>query len=71
MRNAVLRRGVKIIGLGLLLHALAFWLLDKEWFRPWGVLQRIGLCFAAAGVIALYASRGVQWVLIALLLLGY
>ena len=71
MRNAVLRRGVKIIGLGLLLHALAFWLLDKEWFRPWGVLQRIGLCFAAAGVIALYASQRVQWALVVLLLLGY
>lgn len=71
LRRAVLIRAAKIIGLGLLLHLLAFWLLDKDWFRPWGVLQRIGLCFAVAGLLAT-ATRGMaQWAIITILLLGY
>ncbi len=71
LRRAVLLRATKIIGLGLILHALAFWLLDKPWFRPWGVLQRIGLCFAVVGLLALATRARAQWVLIAFLLLGY
>ncbi|HEY5972380.1 MAG TPA: heparan-alpha-glucosaminide N-acetyltransferase domain-containing protein [Pseudoxanthomonas sp.] len=71
LRRAVWRRSAKIIGLGLLLHALAFWMLDQEWFRPWGVLQRIGLCFAATGMVALHLRPRLQWWLIAALLLGY
>ncbi|MEO8365293.1 MAG: heparan-alpha-glucosaminide N-acetyltransferase domain-containing protein [Pseudoxanthomonas sp.] len=71
LRRAVLVRAAKIIGLGLVLHALAFWLLDKPWFRPWGVLQRIGLCFAVAGLLALVTRARAQWLLIAALLLGY
>lgn len=69
--RAVLWRGAKIIAIGLLLHALAFWWLDKPWFRPWGVLQRIGLCFIAAGALALYTRPRVQWLIVAGLLLGY
>ena len=71
LRRAVLLRAAKIIGLGLLLHLLAFWLLDKPWFRPWGVLQRIGLCFAAAGLLATATRAKAQWTIIACLLLGY
>lgn len=71
LRRAVLLRAAKIIGLGLILHALAFWLLDKPWFRPWGVLQRIGLCFAVVGLLALATRARAQWLLIAVLLLGY
>ena len=71
LQHAVWWRSAKIIGIGLLLHALAYWLLDKEWFRPWGVLQRIGLCFAAAGVVAFHARPRAQWWLISILLLGY
>jgi predicted acyltransferase len=71
LRRAVLIRAAKIVGLGLLLHLLAFWLLDKPWFRPWGVLQRIGLCFAAAGLVATMSRGKAQWALIAFLLLGY
>jgi predicted acyltransferase len=69
--KAVWIRAAKIIGLGLLLHLLAFWCLDKPWFRPWGVLQRIGLCFAAASMFALYAQARTQWISIAVALLGY
>ena len=42
LRRNVLLRAAKIIGLGVMLHVLAFLLLDMAWFRPWGVLQRIG-----------------------------
>ena len=71
LRRAVLLRAAKIIGLGLLLHLLAFWLLDKPWFRPWGVLQRIGLCFAVVGLLATTTRARAQWTIIATLLLGY
>jgi predicted acyltransferase len=71
LRRAVLLRAAKIVGLGLLLHLLAFWLLDKPWFRPWGVLQRIGLCFAVAGLLATLTRAKAQWAIIAALLLGY
>lgn len=71
LRRAIWIRAAKIIGLGLLLHLLAFWLLDKTWFRPSGVLQRIGLCFAVSGMFALYARPRAQWLFIAVVLLGY
>jgi predicted acyltransferase len=71
LRRAVLLRAAKIVGLGLLLHLLAFWLLDKPWFRPWGVLQRIGLGFAAAGLLATLTRAKAQWIIIAILLVGY
>ena len=71
LRRAVVLRAAKIICLGLLLHLLAFWLLDKPWFRPWGVLQRIGLCFAAAGMLVTLTRAKAQWTIIAILLLGY
>ena len=69
-RDACLR-AARIIGLGLLLHALAYWWLDQDFFRPWGVLQRIGLCFLLAAGAALHLSSRQQWWLIALLLLSY
>jgi predicted acyltransferase len=71
LRRSACWRAAKIIGLGLALHALAFWWLDKEWFRPWGVLQRIGLCFLIAAGVALHLRARMQWVLIIVLLLGY
>src|SRR5690606_33518591 len=71
LRRAVLWRAARIIGLGLLLHVVAWWLLDKEHFRPWGVLQRIGLCFAVAGLLALHLRARGQWRCVGALLLGY
>lgn len=71
LRRTIWIRAAKIIGLGLLLHLLAFWLMDKTWFRPWGVLQRIGLCFAVAGMFALYVPPRAQWIFIAAVLFGY
>jgi predicted acyltransferase len=36
-----------------------------------GVLQRIGLCFAAAGLLTLHAKPRTQWIVLAALLSGY
>ncbi|MFO1253727.1 MAG: heparan-alpha-glucosaminide N-acetyltransferase domain-containing protein [Inhella sp.] len=64
-------RGLRILLLGLALHALAWWLMDKPALRLPGVLQRIGLCFALAGSLVIgWRARG-QWAWIAVLLLGY
>jgi predicted acyltransferase len=69
--RALLWRAVKIVALGLALHLLAYLLLDRPHVRPWGVLQRIGVCFAVAGLLALYAKPRMQWALIGAILLGY
>lgn len=71
LARAVWIRGARIVAIGLLLHGLAWWWLDQAWFRPWGVLQRIGLCFIAAGLLALSTRPRTQWCLIGLLVLGY
>jgi predicted acyltransferase len=71
LRHSAYLRAIRIVGLGLLLHALAFWWLEKDYFRPWGVLQRIGLCFLLAAAVALHLRARTQWLLIAGLLLGY
>ncbi|ALN59297.1 membrane protein [Lysobacter enzymogenes] len=64
-------RALRIFGLGLLLHLIAMWVVDREFLRVPGVLQRIGLCFAAAACIALYLPARAQWALWGALLLGY
>jgi len=71
LRRAVWVRGLKIIVLGVLLHALAWWWLDKPSLRPLGVLPRIGVCFIAAGLLATATKPRVQWALLGALLLGY
>lgn len=71
LRRAVLVRAAKIVGLGLVLNLLSYYSFDREWFRPWGVLQRIGLCFAAAGLLVTVARARAQWLVAAALLLGY
>ncbi|RZA12278.1 MAG: DUF1624 domain-containing protein, partial [Lysobacteraceae bacterium] len=64
-------RALRLLLLGLLLHAVAMWAYAIPEFRPWGVLQRIGLCFGVAATATLYVRVRGQWLLIALLLLGY
>lgn len=71
LQRAVWMRSARIIGLGLLLHVLAWWWLDKDHFRPWGVLQRIGICFVIGGLFALHARERTQWIVLCGLLLGY
>ena len=71
LRAAVVWRGVRIVVLGLVLHGLAWWLMNKPEFRVMGVLQRIGICFAVAGVAALHLRARGQWVLLVTLVVGY
>ncbi|OWQ82956.1 DUF5009 domain-containing protein [Roseateles aquatilis] len=71
LRGTVVNRALRILLLGLALHALAWWLMDKPSFRVPGVLQRIGLCFGVVGLIAIqWRARG-QWACIAGLLFCY
>jgi len=55
----------------LFLHLIAMWVTDRDYLRLPGVLQRIGLCFAAAALMALYLSARAQWIAFVALLLGY
>jgi predicted acyltransferase len=72
LRRALLWRALRIVLLGLALHAVAWWLLDTRAFRPMGVLQRIGLCVGMVGLLALHARPRMQWIaIVALLLVGW
>ena len=71
LRRGVWVRALRIIVLGLVLHAVLHWLVDTRALRPFGVLQRIGICFAAVGLLAIHTRPRTQWVVCAALLLGY
>jgi predicted acyltransferase len=71
LQRGVLVRALRIIVLGLVLHAVAHWAMHTATFRPFGVLQRIGLCFGIAGLFALHTSGRTQWLVIVGILLGY
>ncbi|MFT3897694.1 MAG: heparan-alpha-glucosaminide N-acetyltransferase domain-containing protein [Thermomonas sp.] len=71
LQSQVLWRALRIVVLGLCLHAVALWAYGQPAFRPWGVLQRIGACYAVAATLALYLRARGQWLCIAALLLGY
>lgn len=66
-QGQMLRRGLKLIAVGLVLHLIAHWALDTRSFRPAGVLQRIGLCVALVGAFSLSPwGRSPRGLLIAL-----
>ena len=68
----LLLRAGRVILLGLVLHALAWWLMDKPHFRPMGVLQRIGLCVAGAAIVgSVWRGERARWMVLAAVLLGY
>ena len=71
LRRDILLRASRIVLLGLALHAIAWFALQHPYFRPWGVLQRIGLCFGVVGLMALHPSARAHWACLAALLLGY
>jgi predicted acyltransferase len=71
MAQTVIKRSLRIIVLGLILHGLAWWLMSKPEFRIPGVLQRIGLCFAFVGLVAIYLPPRTQRLLLVVLLSGY
>jgi len=68
----VLFRGLRIILLGVALHAIASLTLQGREFRLLGVLQRIGICYALVGLLAIHVrSTRVQWSVFVAILLGY
>jgi predicted acyltransferase len=73
--RAVLLRALRIVALGLVLHAVAQFALGTPAFRPLGVLQRIGVCYAAAALLTLHTSSQTsprtQWLVFGALLAGY
>lgn len=71
LRRGVLGRAARLFAAGLFLHAAAALLIAERSFRLPGVLQRIALCVALAGAIALYRQPRTQWVLLGLLLFGH
>ncbi|MCH7342980.1 heparan-alpha-glucosaminide N-acetyltransferase domain-containing protein [Pelomonas sp. CA6] len=72
LAGPMFRRGLRILLLGLALHALPWLLRDDAVLRWMGVLQRIALCFIGVGAVALWLdSLRAQWTLLAALLLGY
>lgn len=69
--RAALKRGLRIVLLGLAINLLAWWIMPQAHLRFPGVLQRIGVCFAGAAAFAIYTRPRAQWIGIAVLLLGY
>lgn len=69
LQRTLLLRALRIVLLGLALHALAWWWLDTRAFRPLGVLQRIGLCVALVVPLALHTRARTQWLITAGVLL--
>ncbi len=65
----ILRRGALIILWGLLLHAFPFFRLGE--LRFMGVLQRIGIVYIVAALIAYKASRRTLLMVSIAILLGY
>jgi predicted acyltransferase len=69
--RTALWRALRIVVLGVLINLLAWWWMPGVHMRFPGVLQRIGVCFAAIALLATYTRSRLQWCVIALLLLGY
>ena len=67
--RGILRRGLLIILCGLLLNAFPYFRLSEV--RVTGVLQRIGIVYIAAALVAWKASRRTIAVIVAAILLGY
>jgi len=71
LMRAALMRGLRILLLGVAINLLAWWIMPQAHLRFPGVLQRIGVCFAGAAAFAIYTRPRLQWITIAVLLLGY
>ena len=71
LRNAALWRALRIVVLGIAINALAAWLMPDRDMRWPGVLQRIGVCFAIAAMLAIHTPRRAWWAVIVGLLVAY
>ncbi len=70
----ILRRAAILFGLGLLLNGFwnqGIWTFDLNSIRIMGVLQRISLTYLFASLIVLNLPRRGQWILAAVILIGY
>jgi predicted acyltransferase len=67
--RGILRRGLIIIGCGVLLHLFPYFHFST--LRYFGVLQRIGIVYIVAALIAWRCSRRTIAILVAVILLGY
>lgn len=71
LRSGLLQRALRIAVAGAVLHLLAWWLMDLPAYRLWGVLQRIALCVAVVGLLAIQTRARTQWAVLVALLLAY
>ena len=67
--RGILRRGLLIIACGVFLHLFPYFRFDT--LRWMGVLQRIGIVYIVAALIAWRASRRTIAIVVAVILLGY
>lgn len=71
LRSGLLQRALRIAVAGAALHLLAWWLMDLPAYRLWGVLQRIALCVAVVGLLAIQTRARTQWAVLIALLMAY
>lgn len=72
LARTMLLRAARILVLGIALHIIAWALLEGRGFRLLGVLQRIGICFAFAGLLVTYVrNERAQWAFFIIILLAY
>jgi len=72
LTRSVLLRGLRIVLLGVSLHVAAALMLHGRGFRLLGVLQRTGICYAAAALMAIHLrSARAQWAAFGAILFGY
>ena len=67
----IVLRAAKLIVAGLLLNAAMMWTFHTPHYFVMGTLQRIGVCYLAAALIALHMGKRAQWFIVGMLLLGY
>ncbi len=71
IRQAAVRRALRIVGLGLLLNFVAWLAIPEAELRLPGVLQRIGICFAVAALLAVVTRPRAQDIVFVALLAVY
>ena len=69
--RTALWRALRIVALGVAINVLAWLIMPGVHLRFPGVLQRIGLCFAATATFTLYTRERTQWLAIVVILFGY
>lgn len=71
LRRAAIGRAARIVGLGLLLNLVAWLAIPEAHLRIPGVLQRIGVCFALAALLAVDTGPRLRDAVLVVLLAGY